>query len=163
MHQPHVLRIKVIGLTSWDNNSDGSSDTFNFLSRTWQGSDTNNDGFLDRRVFHRHHMMQRDDNADGNVAFSVNSNIWHARNLSLSASGTIEVLQEAYLSHNVIMWNINSQGHAYHTNITWIAFQIDYVAGTTQGITVTAIIVDSNQDGTPESTNYTTAQNSTPP
>ena len=163
LHQPHVLRIKVIGLTSWDNNSDGSSDTFNFLSRTWQGSDTNNDGFLDRRVFHRHHMMQRDDNADGNVAFSVNSNIWHARNLSLSASGTIEVLQEAYLSHNVIMWNINSQGHAYHTNITWIAFQIDYVAGTTQGITVTAIIVDSNQDGTPESTNYTTAQNSTPP
>jgi hypothetical protein len=163
LHQPHRIRIVVNELTSWDNNSDGSPDTYQYLSRTWQATDTDNDSFLNRRVFHRHYMGQRDDNADGNVAFSVNSNIWHARNLSLSASGNIEVLQEAYLSHNVREWNINSLGHTYHTNITWVGFQIDYVAGTSQGISVTVIIVDSNQDGTPESTNYTTAQSSTPP
>jgi hypothetical protein len=162
-HNLHAKRVVVIGLSSWDNNSDGSPDTYDHLSRTWQGSDTNNDDFLNRRVFHRHHMMQRDDNADGNVTFSINSNIWHARNLSLSSSGNIEVLQEAYLSHNVLEWNINSLGHAYHTNSTWIGFQIDYVTGTSQGITVTVITVDSNQDGTPESQTITTAGSGNPP
>jgi hypothetical protein len=162
-HNLHAKRVVIIGLSSWDNNSDGSPDTYDHLSRTWQGSDTNNDDFLNRRVFHRHHMMQRDDNADGNVTFSINSNIWHARNLSLSSSGNIEVLQEAYLSHNVLEWNINSLGHAYHTNSTWIGFQIDYVTGTSQGITVTVITVDSNQDGTPESQTITTAGSGNPP
>ena len=162
-HNLHAKRVVVIGLSSWDNNSDGSPDTYDHLSRTWQGSDTNNDDFLNRRVFHRHHMMQRDDNADGNVTFSINSNIWHARNLSLSSSGNIEVLQEAYLSHNVLEWNINSLGHAYHTNSTWIGFQIDYVTGASQGITVTVITVDSNQDGTPESQTITTAGSGNPP
>ena len=162
-HNLHAKRVVIIGLSSWDNNSDGSPDTYDHLSRTWQGSDTNNDDFLNRRVFHRHHMMQRDDNADGNVTFSINSNIWHARNLSLSSSGNIEVLQEAYLSHNVLEWNINSLGHAYHTNSTWIGFQIDYVTGASQGITVTVITVDSNQDGTPESQTITTAGSGNPP
>jgi hypothetical protein len=108
-------------------------------------------------------MMQKDDNADGNVIIAVNSNIWHARNLSLSTSGSIEVLQEAYLSHNVLEWNINLLGHAYRTNSTWVGFQIDYVAGTSQGITVTVITVDSNQDGTPESQTITTAGTGNPP
>ena len=163
LHQPHRIRIVVNELTSWDNNSDGSPDTYQYLSRTWQATDTDNDSFLNRRVFHRHYMGQRDDNADGNVTSAVNSNIWHARNLSLSSSGSIEVLQEAYLSHKVLKWNINPQGHAYHTNSTWVGFQIDYVAGTSQGITVTVITVDSNQDGTPESQTITTAGSGNPP
>jgi hypothetical protein len=163
LHQPHRIRIVVNELTSWDNNSDGSPDTYHYLSRTWQATDTDNDSFLNRRVFHRHYMGQRDDNADGNVTSAVNSNIWHARNLSLSSSGSIEVLQEAYLSHNVLEWNINPQGHAYHTNSTWVGFHIDYVAGTSQGITVTVITVDSNQDGTPESQTITTAGSGNPP
>jgi len=163
LHQPHRIRIVVNELTSWDNNSDGSPDTYQYLSRTWQATDTDNDSFLNRRVFHRHYMGQRDDNADGNVTSAVNSNIWHARNLSLSSSGSIEVLQEAYLSHKVLKWNINPQGHAYHTNSTWVGFQIDYIAGTSQGITVTVITVDSNQDGTPESQTITTAGSGSPP
>jgi hypothetical protein len=163
LHQPHRIRIVVNELTSWDNNSDGSPDTYQYLSRTWQATDTDNDSFLNRRVFHRHYMGQRDDNADGNVTSAVNSNIWHARNLSLSSSGSIEVLQEAYLSHKVLEWNINPQGHAYHTNSTWVGFQIDYIAGTSQGITVTVITVDSNQDGTPESQTITTAGSGNPP
>jgi hypothetical protein len=162
-NQLHTIRIRVVGLTSWDNNSDGSPDTYDHLSRTWQGSDTDNDGFLNRRVFHRHHMTARDDNADGNVLSKSNSNIWHARNLSLSANGSIEKLQEAYLSHNVFEMNINPQGHAYYTNSTWLGYRIDYVAGTSQGITVTVITVDSNQDGTPESQTISTAGNGTPP
>ena len=150
-------------MTSWDNNTDGSPDTYSFLSRTWQARDTDNDGFLDRRVFHRHYMAARDDNADGNVNFALNSNIWHARNLSLSSSGTIETLQEAYLSHRVFEWDINPQGHAHHTNSTWVGFHIDYVAGTSQGITVTVITIDSNQDGTPESQTITSAGSGNPP
>jgi hypothetical protein len=108
-------------------------------------------------------MTARDDNADGNVLSKSNSNIWHARNLSLSANGSIEKLQEAYLSHNVFEMNINPQGHAYYTNSTWLGYRIDYVAGTSQGITVTVITVDSNQDGTPESQTISTAGNGTPP
>ena len=163
LHQPHKIRIVADELTSWDNNSDGSPDTYSYLGRTWQATDTNNDSFLDRRVFHRHYMTARDDNADGNVNFATNSNIWHARNLSLSSSGAIEVLREAYLSHRVFEWNINSQGHAYHTNSTWVGFQVDYVAGTSQGITVTVITIDSDQDGTPESRTITTASSGNPP
>ena len=163
LHQPHRIRIVVNELTSWDNNSDGSPDTYHYLSRTWQATDTDNDSFLNRRVFHRHYMGQRDDNADGNVTTAANINIWHARNLSLSSSGNIEVLQEAYLSHSVFEWNINPQGHAYHTNSTWVGFQIDYVAGTSQGITVTVITIDSDQDGTPESQTITTAGTGNPP
>ena len=94
---------------------------------------------------------------------AANINIWHARNLSLSSSGNIEVLQEAYLSHSVFEWNINSHGHAYHTNSTWVGFQIDYVGGTSQGITVTVITIDSDQDGTPESQTITTAGSGNPP
>ena len=105
----------------------------------------------------------RDDNADGNVTFAVNSNIWHARNLSLSSSGNIEVLQEAYLSHRVFEWNINPQGHAYHTNNTWIAFHVDYVTNTVQGLIVTVITIDSDQDGTPESVTITTGSTGNPP
>ena len=114
-------------------------------------------------MFHRHHMAARDDNADGNVTFALNSNIWHARNLSLSSNGNIEVLQEAYLSHIVFEWNINSQGHAYHTNNTWIAFHIDHVTNTIQGIIVTVITIDSDQDGTPESVTITTGNTGNPP
>ena len=163
VNQPQLRRIRVAELTSWDNNSDGSPDTYSHLARTWQARDTDNDGFLDRRVFHRHYMTARDDNADGNVSFSLNSNIWHARNLSLSSSGTIETLQEAFLSHRVFEWNVNWQGHAHHTNSTWVGFQVDYVAGTSQGITVTVITIDSNQDGTPESQTITTAGSGNPP
>ena len=163
VNQPQLRRIRVAELTSWDNNSDGSPDTYSHLARTWQARDTDNDGFLDRRVFHRHYMSARDDNADGNVSFSLNSNIWHARNLSLSSSGTIETLQEAFLSHRVFEWNVNWQGHAHHTNSTWVGFQVDYVAGTSQGITVTVITIDSNQDGTPESQTITTAGSGNPP
>ena len=161
--QPHTIRIRVATLTAWDNNSDGSHDTYHYLSRTWQATDTNNDDFLNRRVFHRHYMGQRDDNADGNVTSAVNNNIWHARNLSLSSTGSIEVLQEDYLSHSVFEWNINPHGHAYHTNSTWVGYQIDYVAGTSQGITVTVITIDSDQDGTPESQTITTAGSGNPP
>ena len=163
LNQPQVMRIRVAEITSWDNNSDGNQDTYSYLGRTWQASDTDNDGFLERRVFHRHYMTARDDNADGNVSFALNSNIWHARNLSLSSSGAIEVLREAYLSHRVFEWNINSQGHAYHTNSTWVGFQVDYVVGTSQGITVTVITIDSNQDGTPESQTITTGSSGNPP
>ena len=161
--QPHTIRIRVATLTAWDNNSDGSPDTYHYLSRTWQATDTNDDDFLNRRVFHRHYMGQRDDNADGNVTSAVNNNIWHARNLSLSSTGSIEVLQEGYLSHSVFEWNINPQGHAYRTNSTWVGFQIDYVAGTSQGLTVTVITIDSDQDGTPESQTITTAGSGNPP
>ncbi len=163
LNQPQLRRVKVIELNSWDNNSDGSPDTYSYLSRTWQARDTDNDGFLDRRVFHRHHMSARDDNADGNINFVLNSNIWHARNLSLSSTGTIEILQEAYLSHRVFEWNINPQGHAYRTNSTWIGLRVDHVSGTSQSITVTVITIDSNQDGTPESETITSASNGNPP
>ena len=163
LHQPHRIRIVVNELTSWDNNSDGSPDTYHYLSRTWQATDTDNDSVLNRGVFDRHYMGQRDDNADGNVTSAANNKIWHARNLSLSSSGNIGVLQEAYLSHSVFEWNINPQGHAYHTNSTWVGFQIDYVGGTSQGITVTVITIDSDQDGTPESQTITTAGSGNPP
>ena len=162
-HDLHAMRVVVIGLSSWDNNSDGSQDTYDYLSRSWLAADYNHDGFLERRVFHRHYMAARDDNADGNVTFAVNSNIWHARNLSLSSSGNIEVLQEAYLSHRVFEWNINPQGHAYHTNNTWIAFHVDYVTNTVQGLIVTVITIDSDQDGTPESVTITTGSTGNPP
>jgi len=162
-HNLRAQRVVVTGLSSWDNNSDGSPDTYDHLSRTWQAADHDHDGFLERRVFHRHHMAARDDNADGNATFALNSNIWHARNLSLSPSGSIDLLQEAYLSHIVFEWNINSQGHAYHTNNTWIAFHVDHVTNTIQGIIVTVITIDSDQDGTPESVTITTGNTGNPP
>ena len=163
LSQPRVIRVMVAELTSWDNNSDGNPDTYSYLARTWQATDTDFDGFLDRRVFHRHYMTAKDDNADGNVNYALNSNIWHARNLSLSSTGTIDTLQEAYLSHRVFEWNINQQGHAYHTNSTWVGVHVDYVAGTSQAITVTVITIDSDQDGNPESQTITSGGSNNPP
>lgn len=153
------IRIAVHNTRSWDNNSDGVRDSIRSNVWWWNAADMDGDGFLERRaiLFYSHVLL--DDDADGNYSWQRISYTYHLR--IFDSNGTLT--QAWYLHYLYYRININHLGYAYYTNATHVAWAWDASNGWTHVVTTTWNAWDYDQDGVVDSTNYTAAQNSTPP
>ena len=153
------IRIAVHNVRAWDNNSDGATDTIRSNVWWWNAADMDGDGFLERRVILFYNHVLIDDDADGNYSWQRISYIYHLR--VLDANGT--QIQGWYMHYVMFRHNINHLGHAFYTNATYVAWAWDASNGWTHVITTTWQAWDFDRDGVVDSTNYTSAQQSTPP
>jgi hypothetical protein len=146
-------------MDSWDNNSDGIADTSRAHARWWNAFDWDNDGFLERRSIVFYNWLSIDDDADGNISLHRLDSTYHLR--VFDQNGTLT--SAWYMHYNIVRHNVSWQGFAFFKNATWVAWSWDSSNGWQHVITVTWLAWDYNQDGVIDDSNYTSAQQNTPP
>ena len=153
------IRTTVNVMDSWDNNSDGIADTSRAHARWWNAFDWDNDGFLERRSIVFYNWLSIDDDADGNISLHRLDSTYHLR--VFDQNGTLT--SAWYMHYNIVRHNVSWQGFAFFKNATWVAWSWDSSNGWQHVITVTWLAWDYNQDGVIDDSNYTSAQQNTPP
>jgi len=145
---PNAVHAVVVTEVMWDNNTDGHADTKWVDGKLWHGVDFNDDQNMERHVYFEINDFQSDDDADGNIEFSITEVTIHTRNTTLQGN-----VQHEYFFHaKGVKANVSAAGVPQYTNDTVVAYE-SWNTSQRQETHAMVVIVekhDHDRDGTVE-------------
>ena len=146
--QQNEIHAVVMINVQWDNNSDGSWDTSWANGNVWHGLDFNGDGHFEREAYVRYEAAVSDDDADGNLEYTVEDVTVHTRNSTLNG----DVTHEFYLHMRNAKGNVSTAGIAQYENTTLVAYETWNTSSRqeTYALIFVADSWDSDRDGVSE-------------
>lgn len=141
----HAVNVVTV---HWDNNSDGHWNTEWGQGNVWHGVDYQGDGNFEREIYVGYEKAISDDDADGNIEYSVEKITVHSRNSSSTGN-----LEHEYYFHLVqTKGNVSTAGIAQYENTTLVAYETwnNSHRQETQAVVLVVDSWDYDRDGTKE-------------
>lgn len=142
----HAVNVVTI---HWDNNSDGNWNTEWGQGNVWHGVDFNGDGHFEREAYVGFEKAISDDDADGNIEYSVEDITVHTRNSTMAG----DVTHEYYFHLKNTKGNVSTSGIAQYENTTLVVYETwnNSQRQETQAVMLIVESWDNDRDGTKES------------